>query len=71
MTLDEAREHVGHKVVYRAPHVGRTEAGEEGVITSVGPTYVFVRYGTRTGSAATVPETLTLVASAFGTKRRD
>lgn len=56
MTLDEAREHVGSKVVYRTSY-GRTE---EGVITSVMKTFVFVRYGSDSGSKATQPESLTL-----------
>lgn len=64
MTLDEAREHVGHKVVYRAPHVRRSEAGEEGVVTSVNDHYVFVRYSSKAGSQATYPAQLTLMAPA-------
>lgn len=59
MTLDEARELIGQKVVYRAGHVPATEVGEEGVITSVNDTYVFVRYGAHIGSQATSPEDLT------------
>lgn len=49
MTLEEAREHVGDKVVYQPGH-GRCE---EGVITSVTERYVFVRYGSDVGSKAT------------------
>jgi hypothetical protein len=59
VTLDEARRNVGHGVVYRAPH-GSTE---QGVITSVNDTYVFVRFGTDTGSQATRPEQLKLLAT--------
>lgn len=35
MTLSEARAHIGDRVVYRPPHIKRTEPGEEGVIVSV------------------------------------
>lgn len=54
MTLDEAREGIGLLVVYRRPHC----AVEQGVITSVNDTYVFVRYGAQVGSAATDPADL-------------
>mgnify|MGYP003416820137 CR=1 FL=1 len=54
MTLDEAHEMVGQKVVYW-PTTGRVE---EGVITSVTPRYVFVRYGNDVGSKATAAEAL-------------
>lgn len=54
MTLDEARERIGNAVVYR-PTVGPVE---QGVITSVNSHYVFVRYGSNIGSAATRPEDL-------------
>jgi hypothetical protein len=60
MTLDEARDHIGHGVVYRPPDCG---GPEDGVITSVGDRYVFVRYAGRHPSAAgvpTPPETLSL-----------
>lgn len=59
MTLDEARGLIGQQVVYRAPHIGQTEAGEQGVVTSVNDTYVFVRYGTHLTAQATPPERLT------------
>lgn len=62
MTLDEARDRIGLLVVYRAPHVGRGEAGDEGVITSVNDHFVFVRYGTAQTSQATPPHALTTVA---------
>ena len=56
MTLDEARERIGHKVVYRAGvHRKNYASTEEGVITSVNDHYVFVRYGADTGSKATYP----------------
>ena len=52
MTLDEAKQSVGRKVVYR-PFQG---AGpEEGVITSVNLMHVFVRYGSQAHSSATSP----------------
>jgi len=53
MTLDEAREHIGDKVIYRIPESIRTD---EGVITSVNHRFVFVRYGSDYGSQATTPE---------------
>lgn len=58
MNLDDARNLIGCKVVYRAPHVRANEPGEEGVVTSVNSSYVFVRYGTSTTSAATPAECL-------------
>lgn len=59
MTLDEARERVGHKVLYRTPG---GVLREEGVITSVNDQYVFVRYGSQAGSQATYPADLTPLA---------
>jgi len=59
MTLEQAREHVGHGVVYQRP--GR-RYWEQGMITSVNDHYVFVRYGSQAGSAATYPEDLELMA---------
>jgi len=56
MTLDEAREHIGSDVLYRAPH-GSTQ---NGIITSVNDWFVFVRYGITGSGVATPPETLTL-----------
>lgn len=56
MTLDQARERIGQLVVYRAPHLSATP--EQGVVTSVNDTYVFVRYGTKVGSQATDPRDL-------------
>lgn len=55
MTLDEAREHIGNKVVYRAAHVPVGSPGEEGVVTSVNSSMVFVRYGADAQSKATYP----------------
>ena len=54
MTLDEARERIGQKVVYRTAY-GRSE---EGVITSVNSAYVFVRYGSDVGSKGTDADAL-------------
>ena len=62
MNLDEARARIGQLVVYRAPHLGPDERGDEGVITSVSSAYVFVRYGSQQTSAATPAECLTAVA---------
>ncbi|AQT82501.1 hypothetical protein B1R94_02240 [Mycolicibacterium litorale] len=61
MTLETARQRVGAKVVYRAPHVRSSEPGEEGIITEVGHMYVFVRYGSDLTAKATPPELLDLV----------
>lgn len=58
MTLHEAREHVGHKVIYSGPYLA-----EEGVITSVNDHYVFVRYGSDVHSKATSAAELTLLAA--------
>lgn len=61
MTLDEAREHIGQQVTY---HPRRAAArAQVGVITSVGQTYVFVRYADQPYEApgqATAPQFLTL-----------
>lgn len=58
MTLEEARDHIGHGVVYDPGHPGV----EQGVITSVGFRWAFVRYGSDTHSKATDPGALTLLA---------
>lgn len=55
MTLDEARACIGNAVVYR-PHW--IYPSEQGVVTSVGTIYVFVRYGTDVHSKATHPSQL-------------
>lgn len=62
MKLTEAAERVGQKVVYRPPHVSRRDQGEEGVITSVGEHFVYVRYGADVGSKATAAQDLEAVA---------
>jgi hypothetical protein len=74
ITLDEARERIGSGVVYSPGHryrstydshryfdiVGEPPASrkEDGTITSVNDTYVFVRYAGDTGSKATSPNDL-------------
>jgi len=59
MTLDEARERIGSGVVYQSRPGAPLEDGE---ITSVNDTYVFVRYtGDRT-SKATSPGALEFLA---------
>ena len=55
MTLEEARGMFGLKVVYR-PHPDAVP--EEGVVTSVGARYVYVRYSGDVGSKATAAEVL-------------
>jgi hypothetical protein len=60
MTLDEAREHVGAGVVY-TPFFGPKE---DGVITGVSRTSVFVRYARQhpgSNGQATAPEDLELL----------
>jgi len=59
MTLEEARTSIGLLVVYRR----KGQKPDEGVITSVNARYVFVRYGSQVGSAATNPADLERVAS--------
>lgn len=59
MTLDQAREHVGHKVIYRSKGGNLTE---EGVITGFNDSFIFVRYGSQVTSSATYPADLTLLA---------
>lgn len=61
MTLDEARQHIGHGVVYCPAHAA--DAPEQGIITSVGVKAVFVRYGSDDHSKATRAGDLTLLAS--------
>jgi hypothetical protein len=60
MTLQEAAENIGSKVIYRAEGVG----SDVGVITSVNFRWVFVRYGRDAGSKATDPSALVLEAGA-------
>lgn len=75
MTLDEAREHVGHGVVYR-PYARELDSVEQGEITGVSESYVFVRYKGDQHSKATAPARLALLAgdprsTATGTKRQE
>lgn len=66
MTLDQASEHIGHGVVYRPmrPGAGGGLPGdvEDGVITGVSGSHVFVRYAGDGHSKATDPAALTLLA---------
>ena len=66
MTIDEARAHIGHGVVYRPRSERRPWAdppGEQGVIASVGHVWVFVTFGMAGSTpAATDPADLTLLA---------
>lgn len=59
MTLDEAREHIGRGVVYTAPHGAR----EDGAITGVSASLVFVHYAGDNAAKGTRPENLTLLAA--------
>lgn len=61
MTLDEARDHIGAGVIYE-PYPGAPK--EDGAITSVNDTFVFVRYVGDRASKATAPELLTLLRGA-------
>ena len=58
MTIDEARGHIGHGVVYLAG----TDRAEEGVITFVTERFAFVRCAGEEMSLATDPADLTLLA---------
>lgn len=57
MTLDEARSHVGEKVIYSTV----PGEAEEGEIVAVGEKYVHVCYGKDQNAKATRPELLTLM----------
>ncbi len=58
--LDELRaSDVGRRVTYTPFHGCDADQLEFGVITSFNGTYVFVRYGSNTGSQATSPGDLT------------
>ncbi len=59
MTLDEAKQSIGRKVVYRPANGGPLE---EGVITEVRGRFVFARYGSDQHSKGTRPENLELMA---------
>jgi hypothetical protein len=63
MTLDEAREHIGDAVVYDPGYSG---AKQDGTITGVNNSGVFVRYGHNDSSIQlTPPGTLTLLAASL------
>lgn len=56
VTIEAARERIGDAVLYR-PFPG--EPVEQGYITSVNDTTIFVRYGSDGGSKGTYPRDLT------------
>lgn len=58
MTLEEAAEHVGEPVVYRAPG----SADEFGVISHATDHWVYVRYAGSMAAKCTPADMLTLVA---------
>lgn len=62
MTLAECAAHIGEEVTYQDPFPsGLFPSGrKDGVITSVGDRFVFVRYGQDAYSRATRAEDLTL-----------
>lgn len=60
MTLQEAKQHIGDRVVYEPVHQGEKHRREGGVIESVGTAYVFVRYDGDGASKATHPADLRL-----------
>ena len=66
MTLSEARDHIGHNVVYR-PRGDRLCRAEQGVIANVGHAWVFVAYAPGSTPAATDPADLTLLAGKVAT----
>ena len=68
MTIDEARAHIGHGVVYRSrEHRPWAGPAERGVITDVGRVWVFVRYETAGGTPqATSPADLELLSTGGG-----
>jgi hypothetical protein len=57
MTPDEARDHIGDRVIYSTVP-GQAETG---VIDSANDSYAFVRYGLDLTAKATRPEFLTLM----------
>lgn len=68
MTTEEACAHIGDGVIYRPrPHRPWADEPEEGIITSVNDSYVFVRYGGQQTSAATNPADLELLAAPAAT----
>jgi hypothetical protein len=67
MTIEQAREHIGHGVVYRS-YPGAN--GEDGTITSVNDSYVFVLYAGGTTPKATRPADLELLAASTAGEER-
>lgn len=65
MTLDEARAHIGDGVVYATGF----SPPEDGVITGVSASLVFVRYSGQAHAKGTDPADLTLLAH-FGRRSR-
>lgn len=62
MTLQQATNSIGRKVIYK-PYLGcGMDDHEYGVITSTNSKYVFVRYGKDINSKATDPNDLELEA---------
>lgn len=59
MTIEEARAHIGAGVTYN----NRYGPYEEGVITSVSDSCVFVRYGSDVAGKATKPADLELLTA--------
>lgn len=57
MTLNEARELIGHKVVYSDQYIKKNEYG---TITYVNDVYVFVKFGNELQSKAVYPKNLSL-----------
>jgi len=60
VTIDEARDNIGNKVVYLPSRAWRLTP-EEGVITSANEIYAHVRYGADVHAKATRPEDLELL----------
>jgi hypothetical protein len=59
VTIDEARAHIGHGVVFHPHGAGP----EDGVIVNVSPRFVFVAYrGDLNGAKASSPGDITLIA---------
>ena len=57
--INPTTDDIGRKVIYTSKTLSGKITIEEGVITSFNKDYVFVRYGSGTGSAATRREDLT------------
>lgn len=70
ITLEQARAALeatpSPGVIYRAGHEGAP--AEQGIITSVSATYVFVRFGSQAVSSAVYPRDLEFLAAAAGVK---